>query len=140
DDLTALVVTTADKFKRPGSAYYAARKYLTDLITAELTFKPVPEAMQAFDITKPFDMNRAAFVYAGEDFLGIIGEFRADVRRSLKLPKYTAGFEVDTAKLAEVTSNESKYVSLPRFPKVGQDITLRVPSQLSFRELFEFMK
>ncbi|HVX48366.1 MAG TPA: phenylalanine--tRNA ligase subunit beta [Candidatus Saccharimonadales bacterium] len=136
DELTALVIASADKLKKEGAAYYEAREYLTNLVPAKLTFKPVPDAMSSFDITKPFDMNRAAFVYSDDTFLGIIGEFRLAVRRALKLPKYCAGFELDTKALRSLTDTD-RYTPLPRFPKVTQDITLKVAADLPFQELFD---
>lgn len=134
DDLTALVVTASDKLHKAGAAYYMAKRYLTDLIAAPLAFRPVPESMQTFDITKPFDMNRTAFVYAGETFLGIIGEFRADVRRALKLPRFTAGFELDTLALKAVIG-QTTYLPLSKFPSVRQDLTLKVSVDVPFVDL-----
>lgn len=139
DELTALVIASADKLKKSGVAYYEARKYLTNLIPAELTFKPVPEDMKQYDITKPYNMERTAFVYAGETFLGLIGEFRTEVQKALKLPKYCAGFELDTTEVQKVIKTTSGYTPLPRFPKVAQDITLKVPAELSYQDLFDFV-
>ncbi|HEX4774711.1 MAG TPA: phenylalanine--tRNA ligase subunit beta [Candidatus Saccharimonadales bacterium] len=136
DELTALVVAAADKLNKPGSAFYQAKQFLQNLAKTELIYKPVPEIMQAYDITKPYDMNRAAFVYVGELFLGIIGEFKPSVARALKLPKYCAGFEVDTSVLQKVVSR-TQYVPLPNFPKVIQDITLKVPASVTYQELFD---
>jgi len=137
DELLGVVVTAADKLARAGAAFYAARTYVENLLgTAELTFKPIPEDMQAYDITKPYDMNRAAFIYAGETFLGIIGEFRSSVRRALKLPSYTAGFELDVAGLQQaVDIGATSYAPLLKFPSVTQDITLKVASDLAYADL-----
>lgn len=135
DDLTAVVIVAADKLKKTGAAYYAAQKYLTNLVTTELTFKPVPTEMQVYDITKPFDMKRSAFVYAGEVFLGIVGEFRTAVRRSLKLPTYCAGFELDTQALLQVLGEDPGYLPILKFPSVFQDMTLKVASSQAFDEL-----
>ncbi len=139
DELTSLIIAAADKLRKPGAAYYEARKYLANLVPAKLSFKPVPEAMRKYDITKPFEMNRTAFVYAGETFVGIIGEFRASVRKAFKLPSYCAGFELDTTELQKVFKASSDYVALPRFPKVTQDITLKVSADLKFQELSDFV-
>jgi phenylalanyl-tRNA synthetase beta chain len=139
DEFTALLVVAADKLKKPGTAYYQAKKYLTDLAGRQLTFRFVPEEMQKFDATKPYDMNRTALVYAGEKFLGLIGEFRSTVSRNLKLPKYCAGFELDTTVLQEVLMQQHRYTALPKYPKVEQDISLKVPTDLSYRELYDFV-
>lgn len=139
DERTALVVAAADKLKKPGAAYYQAKKYLANLLGDKLTFQPIPEPMQEFHITKPYDKIRAAFVYAGDSFLGIIGEFGTNVARNLKLPKYCAGFELDTLALAKILNEKSSYTELPKYPKVEQDICLKVASDLSYQELADFM-
>lgn len=138
DELTALVVAASDKLKKSGAAYYEARKYLSYLVAGNLRFKAVPESMQKYDITKPYDIDRAAFIYAGDTFVGIIGEFRASVRQALKLPIYSAGFELDTSSLIDLVG-ASVYQPLPRFPRVTQDMTLKVPADLSYQELFGFV-
>lgn len=140
DELTSLVVAAADKLRKPGAAYYMARKYLTAGVPAKLTFKPVPAAMHKYDITKPFDMNRAAFAYVGDTFVGIIGEFRASVRQALKLPKFCAGFELDTRELQKVFQAADNYLPLPKFPAVTQDITLKVVADLAYQDLADYLQ
>ncbi|HSX45744.1 MAG TPA: phenylalanine--tRNA ligase subunit beta, partial [Candidatus Saccharimonadia bacterium] len=139
DELTALVIAADDKLKKTGSAFYQAKLFLYGLIKNEPTFKPVPEDMRSYDITKPYDMNRAAFVYVGETFIGIIGEFKPSVTRALKLPKYCAGFELDTTAIQKVLG-QTRYTALPNFPKVVQDITLKVPADVSYQDLFGFVQ
>lgn len=139
-EFTVLVVAAADKLKKTGSPYYQARKYLTELSGVQLEFKPVGEDMQKYPVVQPYDLNRSALVSVkgSGEFLGIIGELKPSVARGLKLPKYCAAFEVDTTALQAIMQNAKKYVSLPRFPHVTQDITLKVPADLSYQELFDF--
>jgi phenylalanyl-tRNA synthetase beta chain len=137
-EFTALVVTANDKLKKQGAAYYQAREYLEAIAGLELTFKPVGKDMQQYPVVKPYDMNRAALVsIKGGEFLGIIGEFRPSVARALKLPKFTAGFEIDTTVLPSKTA--AGYVPLFKFPGVKQDITLKVTAGLSFEELYDYL-
>jgi phenylalanyl-tRNA synthetase beta chain len=139
-EFTALVVAANDKLKKPGSAYYQAQKYLSDLCGVELEFKPVSDDMKAYAVVKPYDLNRTALVnIKGGSFLGIIGEFKASVSRQLKLPKYTAGFEVDTTIVGEAFRTGTVYEALPKYPKVNQDITLKVDAALTFQELDAFI-
>ncbi|MCA9326136.1 phenylalanine--tRNA ligase subunit beta [Candidatus Saccharibacteria bacterium] len=133
DNLTALVVAAADKLKKPGAAYHQAQKYLQNLLQVELTYKTVEP--NDYDITKPYDLSRAAYVYAGDTFLGIMGEFRASVRKALKLPVFCAGFELDTKELLPLLAKGRSYQALPRFPAVGQDVCLKVPVATSFGDL-----
>jgi phenylalanyl-tRNA synthetase beta chain len=132
-EFTALVATANDKLKKPGAAYYQAKAYLEALAGVELVFKPVAKDMQQYPVVKPYDLNRSALVsIKGGDFLGIIGEFRPSVTRAFKLPKFTAGFEVDTAVLQR---QAAVYTPLLRFPGVKQDITLRVSADTQYATL-----
>lgn len=139
DELVALVVTASDKTKTGGAAYYLARKYLTNLVDAGLDFKPIPEEMLAYDITKPYDKDRSSFVYHGDKFLGIIGEFTVSTRKNLKLPKYTAGWELDISVLVDLLANQINYVEQPKYPKVEQDISLKVASDVKYSELYDLL-
>lgn len=139
-EFTALVVTANDKLKKAGAPYYAARKYLEALTGPGLTFKPVGEDMQKYPVVQPYSPGRSALVSIKDgDFLGIIGEFKPSVARALKLPKYTAGFEIDTTVLESLVRAGSGYVPLSRFPGVKQDITLEVSAGLSYEELYDFV-
>lgn len=141
-EFAALVVAAADKLKRSGAAYYEARKYLEALVGKDaLTFKPVSREMQAYPVVQPYDPNRSALVsLKGGEFLGIMGEFKPSVRRVLKLPKHSAGFEIDTTVLQTVVAAGPRYTPLSRFPKVTQDMTLSVPADLAYQELYDFVR
>jgi phenylalanyl-tRNA synthetase beta subunit len=53
------------------------------------------------------------------------------------LPKYCAGFEIDTAAAEALMAERAGYLPLPRFPGVKQDITLKTKADLSYSELQE---
>jgi phenylalanyl-tRNA synthetase beta chain len=90
-EFTALVVAAADKLKKPGAAFYQAKKYLNQLAGVELEFLPVTKDMQGYQVVQLYDLNRTALVRVkGGDFCGIIGEFKPSLTRNLKLPKYCA--------------------------------------------------
>lgn len=138
-EFTSLIVAADNKLKKSGAAYYEARKYLQALAGVPLEFKPISQEMQKYPVVQPYDLNRSALVsIKGGDFLGIIGEFKPSVASKLKLPKYCAGFEIDTQVLQKELDGAS-YVTLPRFPKVTQDITLKVPADLAYQELYDFV-
>ena len=140
-EFTALVVTAADKLKQPGAAYYEARKYLSYLAhDADLVFKPIDDAMLQYPVVQPYDRNRAALVSVKNgDFLGIIGEFKPSVTRNLKLPKHTAGFEIDTKAWLKQVSLPPAYNPLPRFPSVSQDLSLKVPAAVDYQTAYDFV-
>jgi phenylalanyl-tRNA synthetase beta chain len=139
---TALVVTANDKLKKSGAAYYQARTFLENLVRNDaLVFRPVEADMQTTDpIVQPYNLQRSALISNSDgDFLGIIGEFKPSVRRALKLPAYSAGFEVSTTGLQHMLANGTSYTPLSRFPKVSQDITLKVAVDMSYQDLATFV-
>lgn len=125
---------------QPGAAYYQARQFVIDLAAGlgyELDF--VPLADHAHQTDQPFEPDRSAVIRlkgSSQDF-GVIGEFSASARQSLKLPERTAGFEVGLGAFMDTEVRSRRYVPLSRFPKVTQDITLRVPAGLNYQALLE---
>ena len=147
DHRLALVFAADDKLakqKYQGAAYYQAKEHLTDLLAkldiTNLEFVPAERHEPGASISQaafaPFEKRRSAIVQtASGDFIGELGEFRTGVRTSLKLPKFVAGFELDLMQLLKLQAGESSYKALPRFPKVEQDISLKVPVELSYGDL-----
>lgn len=125
-----------------GAPYYQARTYLIDTLVSlhlarNVTFEPLQE--NETDIaTTYYEPGRSATVLLDGKPIGYIGEYKASVRRALKLPDFIAGFELSLTSLVAARVQQ-KYIALPRFPKVEQDICLRVPANVSYGELFQFV-
>jgi phenylalanyl-tRNA synthetase beta chain len=143
-EMLDVVFAASSKADVTGAAFYQARKYLTDLcgtLGLPLEFRPI-EAEEDYQVAKPYDHKRSAkiFVLGTDIALGMIGEYKASAAKAFKLPKFTAGFGIGLAALQEaLTHSAQKYVALPKYPKVTQDISLKVPSELSYRELYRFV-
>ncbi|MGF7228785.1 MAG: phenylalanine--tRNA ligase subunit beta [Candidatus Saccharibacteria bacterium] len=144
-NMLSLVFTADAKQVAPdqGAAFYEARTYLTHLTDAlgiAIQFEPL-ESDPDFPVIKPFDAKRSALVRVkGTDtFLGIIGEFKASVRKQFKLPEHTAGFEIGLQELRGTAGRTAGYLQLPRFPKVEQDICLRVARDVTYQELYNLV-
>jgi phenylalanyl-tRNA synthetase beta chain len=144
-EMLDLVVTAHDKTKPAGAAYYQARAFLEALagdLGIELVFEPLTE-QQPYPVAQPYDYTRSAKVSVkGSGLpLGMIGEYKASVRRNFKVPVYTAGFGIGlTQLLAAAQQAPTAYQPLPRFPKVTQDMTLKVSSDLSYKTLHDFVE
>jgi phenylalanyl-tRNA synthetase beta chain len=129
-----------------GAPYYQARKYLFNVLEAfdiagRVKIEPLqPERYVGATHTKTtqYEPARAATVRLGDAVIGEIGEYKPTVKRALKLPEYTAGFELDISSLRKLSDNA--YLPIPRFPKVEQDISLKVPAKLLYGELFDFVR
>lgn len=141
-NMLAFVYTASDKLKKHGAAFYSARRYLdylADKLGVELTYEPAKE--RDYPVFKPFDMKRTATVSVKNTdvVLGLVGEFRSSITKALKLPKQTAGFEISTVDLMQHMAG-STYKALSRFPKVTQDITLKVSNDTLFQALYDFVR
>ncbi|MDB5170057.1 MAG: hypothetical protein JWN82_453 [Candidatus Saccharibacteria bacterium] len=130
----------ASKTVRADAAFYQARRYLDALaydLGVSLSYAPITKDLP-LPAAAAYDQARSALVSVanGGPLLGIVGEFKPGVTKQLKLPKYCAGFTVDQTELLTASSaTTSRYHELPRFPKVEQDICLKVASTVLFGEL-----
>lgn len=131
-----------------GAPYYQVRQQAMALLEAcgvapAVTLVPLVELKldDSFQqIVAPYDISRSAVICDREgNTWGVIGEFKAAVRKGLKLPAFCAGFEIDV-QLFTKHQLPSAYKALPRFPKVTQDMCLRVPAELSYGELVQFVE
>ncbi len=128
-----------------GSAYYEARKYMMDLLAAfGLAHRVVIEPLDGelyVGMTKTkitaYEAQRAATVRLDNVVIGEVGEYKPSVRRALKLPEFSAGFELDLWVLLQYGNSTKTYAPLPRFPRVTQDITLKVAADVPYRQLFD---
>ncbi len=130
----ALVFAADDKTaarKYSGAPYYQARQFLDYLLHAlnigveYHSLEPEKYQGEFSQQIGLYQSGRSASVMAGEVVVGQIGEFNTKIRRSLKLPAFTAGFELDVEALLRLTT-ERPYQPLSKFPKTEQDICLRV--------------
>jgi phenylalanyl-tRNA synthetase beta chain len=142
DSHVALVVTYDDKQRPHGAPYYQARKHLEQIIDLNtISLTPLADFDVAKDewdkqLTAPYEPRRSAVIVKDGQIWGIVGEFRAAVRKAFKLPAYTAGFELH---LNVVSILEPVYIPLSRFPKVEQDLCLRLPADKTYKEIYDFV-
>jgi phenylalanyl-tRNA synthetase beta chain len=138
----ALVFAAEDKvatIQYQGAAYYQALRYLKHLSgTADYRCLPLHEVdLAAHELThqmaQPFEPNRSAVIHDGQRVVGVIGEYRLAVRKALKLPEYSAGFEVFASALASAPN--IAYKPLSRYPSVEQDICLKVSATTTYEQV-----
>lgn len=133
-----LALVFAGKKKAGGAAYYQALEYLMNLLAAfgvagEVSAEPIA-ANESDSSAAYYVAGRSATLKVNGQMLGRIGEFKSGVQRALKLPARTAGFEIGLKPLLE-NQRRTNYQPLSRFPKVAQDMTLRVSADLPYQEL-----
>ena len=138
-DLLELVY--ASRKPREGAAYYQARRVVETLLRdlgVAAVFEPIAEEMP-FAGMAPYDYKRSAFIKTADGTsLGVVGELKPTVRRGFKLPDYTAAATLDLTSLLGLRRGVT-YKPLPRFPKVSQDISLKVPATTNFSDLYKLV-
>ncbi len=155
-EVNALSFVYAAKKSGRGAAYYVARKYLANLLhNFQAASLAKLEPLAGTDLyknpwleqmTASFEPGRSAVLHdisKGADtsglIWGVVGEFKTSVRRALKLPESCAGFELDPL-LFMRAGRASDYIELPKYPKVEQDMSLKVASDVSYQNLAELLE
>lgn len=138
-DGLSFVVTNSKKTK--GAAYYEAKAYLDTLsieLGLDLTFEPLEEDSD-YPVTQPFEPKRSARIWDTEtrERIGVIGEFRKSVQKSLKLPEHTAGFELSTRGLQKITQPIRTYIPLSKYPSTDRDICFQVKQTITFQQVID---
>lgn len=141
----ALVTAASKKAAKryEGAPYYQARVYATELFqklgidVKYVAFKDASAAIVASEPLKPFLPTRSAVITSiSGEFIGVVGEYTDSTVKSLKLPDFCAGFELDIKQLMLATASAGvRYKELPKFPKVEQDISLRVSKDVAYADL-----
>lgn len=146
----SLSLVYAAKHAKQGAPYYTAVKYLQNLlqnfgVRDYVALEPLAGATLGNawteQIVAPFEPGRSAILRdSGGLIWGVVGEYKASVRKAFKLPDYAAGFEIDPLLTLQNDAAASAYVPLPRYPRVTQDITLRVANDLPYQKLHDVLR
>ncbi len=139
-ELLSLVFAANAKTAGQGAPFYRARALLDtlgSLLGTAFVCKQYAETPEQLPLYGPYDRSRCAQVYTKFDHIpvGVIGEFSATARRAFKLPVACAGFELDLKMLSQASGHKRQYEPLPRFPKVTQDISLKVPTTVTYEDI-----
>lgn len=144
-EMLDLVYAANDKKPIAGAAFYQAKRLLEALAQnfgLELAYAPVDPGLE-FPVTRPYDLTRSAMVSVKStgEFLGMVGELRQEVLRNFKLPRQSAAFGIGLVELLGASQKASsvQYKPLSRYPKVEQDICLKVPASVTYQTLYDFV-
>jgi len=143
-EMLDVVFAATAKADVAGASFYQARKYLTYLCNSlglPLEFRPIDKE-EDYQVAKPYDYKRSAkvFVYGTDLALGMVGEYKPSVAKNFKLPNYTAGFGIGLTQLREALGHAANpYFEQPKYPKVTQDISLKVAANVAYQELYNFL-
>jgi phenylalanyl-tRNA synthetase beta chain len=136
----ALVLAADEKTAiKHGAAYFQAKKYVDLLTNGQAIY--IPLETNEYPITSTYQIGRSAMIALGspDNILGVVGEFNSKARKSLKLPTYCAGFELDTD-LLQKSLKTSTYTQLSNYPETSIDVTYEVKSSISWGSLEKFLE
>ena len=123
--------------KKSGETAYYKAKRLLETLAPNVTYQPLDDFTTEHvifqQLIQPFEPARSAVLMNGGHFVGVVGEFKASVRKAFKLPESTAGFEIFQSYLLQ--QKPPVYRSLSRFPSVTQDLSLRVDDSKSYADV-----
>lgn len=146
-EATRFGLVVADKKPRGrGAAYFKARRYTDFLLDrlglTDVSYQPLSGLQQADGAWEPtlktFEKSRSAILLAGGKVIGMVGEPHHQLSTGLKLPPYCAQVELDLEAL-QALAKPTSYQSLNRFPSLGQDICFKVPAQVAYGKIYEFI-
>ncbi len=139
--------------KISGSAYYGAKRYLEELLEGlkvgvKVNFYGWDEVSQLGKLPVWIDNMKGCYEYNSSGvitytidesthYLGVVGQISISLCDVMKLPKYTAGFELRTDELLNIAYTRGFVDRNSRFPKVVQDICYIVPESVKHVEIEE---
>ncbi|USN96996.1 MAG: phenylalanine--tRNA ligase subunit beta [Candidatus Nomurabacteria bacterium] len=115
-----------------GGDFYQAKAF-TEFIAKSLAVQFEYVSVKQSEIFEP---KRSAHIYVGEKVVGVIGEYRALIKKNFKLPDVASGVEIDFDGLLNATKNaKESYRPLSKFPSAERDVTLQVSRDSSFTDV-----
>lgn len=126
--------------KKGKNAFYQA-KYFANYLFEKLGLKlEVCEFSGENPLHGGFEPKRSAYlgITMNGEFvkLGVLGEFKKSVQKSMKLPEVTAGFEINLEKLCEIWGDKKLQMrKLSKFQSVERDLSLKFEQEISFGEV-----
>ena len=126
--------------KKGENVFYQA-KYFASYLFEKLGLKlEVCEFSSENPLHGGFEPKRSAYLVItinGEFVkLGVLGEFKKSVQKSMKLPEATAGFEINLEKLCEIWGDKKLQMrKLSKFQSVERDLSLKFEREISFGEV-----
>ena len=140
-EMTALVIANKNNITT-NSPYYLAKhmlEYMCQSFGIVLSYETL-DNISSNPITKPFENRRSAKVIdkLSGSIIGVVGEYKKSVLRGFKLPDYTAGFEINSMALFELTKKTGiKYIAPSRYPSSERDICFQVKNEISYNQIVD---
>ena len=123
------------------NAFYVAKKQLEfALVKLNTKAKFTDFVLDENNIYAPYEPKRSSLIEAeinGQKIrLGVIGEFKKSVQKSLKLPESTAGFELNIDQILLAKGDKMKrFEPISKFQTVERDMSMKLAKTTSFASI-----
>lgn len=130
----------ASKKPKNGAAFYQMRSVLDSLahdIGLRFIYKKVENPLD-YLLTAPFDLARSAIIQTDTGIsIGMVGELKAEVIHTFKLPEYSAAMTLDFMAVVAATKDaHNGYQPISKYPSIVQDISLKVQKNVPYEKVY----
>ncbi len=129
-------------------AYFTVKNILLAILDKlnieNVDFEPLENCSRSLSpawsqVSRSFESKRSAVVLVDSEIIGLVGEPIIKLKKALKLPNYSACFELDT-ELLNKRSKQIKYNPVNRYPSSTQDITYKVSVDQNYKLIYQHTK
>jgi phenylalanyl-tRNA synthetase beta chain len=141
----SMLTTDSDNKQNTGSPYYVIKEYIEKItrsldilnIQYDLVAKSPEIDLPPFikNLLSMFEPNSSAILSIGGNIIGIMGEISNEVKDNFKLPKYTAGLEINLEELVKVVGDIRKYKEQPIYPSFTQDLCFEMSIENRYSDI-----
>lgn len=146
-ELSELSGIIVNKESRSDSAYYTAKRVVEYTLNLgdKLRFIRLDKYEGDLDsstaIYEPLRSAIVSLVADGEQqYIGVVGELKADVRRHYKLPDFVAGYSLMLKPLLGQLGGTINYTPVLRYQGTSRDITYQVAIGTNYDEVLDFTR
>ena len=143
-ELNLLDGVYAAKHSHDGAPFYQVRTFIDKLfkqfnLSARFSKIQDQTEFEKSDLYSVFEPNRSAeIVLEGGESIGVVGEFKLNVKKALKLPDCSAGFSIDMDQLSaslKAALDNPAYQPLSKYPSLNRDVSLTVSKQTEYQQV-----
>lgn len=141
-----MILTSTEK--HDDSAYFLAKAYtekIFDMVGINPDYKLIADASEE-DIPEHIkyliymlDANSSAIILHQGEIIGLLGEIDNKVKANFKLPKFTAGIDINLEKLIDINNTNKVNHRISKFPESRVDLCFEVDSNVLYSDLYEII-
>lgn len=128
-----------------GNPYYQVKRYIEKVFNSlgidGIEYRLISKSSERnlplwiMNLIPTFNDKGSALIVYKDNIIGIIGDFKKEVKENFKLPTYTAGLEINIEKLAKYKGHRKRISNTSKYPAITQDVTIQVEKDMEYKDL-----